>query len=216
MTATPLVLPDDAATQLAPFIGLSLADIMVVATLDDAQFASAELLQHTAVGFDTESRPVFHRHQSSDGPHVVQFATPHKAYIFQTRLSVCHAAISTVLASRTTAKVGFGLANDMTYISRKFGVTPRAVIDLNNKFHTLGYKNCVGARTAIALLFQQRFTKSKRITTSNWSVSTLTQKQVLYAANDAYAALQVYRALAQPQHRRRLSRAADYATISKV
>ena len=48
---------------------------------------------------------------------------------------------------------------------------------------------------AIAILFEQRLQKSKRQTTSNWALPKLDEKQLLYAANDAYAALRVHREL---------------------
>jgi ribonuclease D len=45
------------------------------------------------------------------------------------------------------------------------------------------------------MLFNRRFLKSKSVTTSNWAMKELTERQLLYAANDAYAALKVYHAL---------------------
>ncbi|MDP1999228.1 MAG: 3'-5' exonuclease domain-containing protein 2, partial [Rhodoferax sp.] len=44
-------------------------------------------------------------------------------------------------------------------------------------------------------LFNQRFIKSKKAATSNWSMPHLSPNQVLYAANDAYAAVRVFHAL---------------------
>jgi ribonuclease D len=37
--------------------------------------------------------------------------------------------------------------------------------------------------------------KSKSITTSNWSAMQLSEKQLVYAANDAYVAIKVHHAL---------------------
>jgi ribonuclease D len=45
------------------------------------------------------------------------------------------------------------------------------------------------------MLFNRRFLKSKSVTTSNWAMKELTERQLLYAANDAYAAIKVYHAL---------------------
>jgi ribonuclease D len=47
-------------------------------------------------------------------------------------------------------------------------------------------------KTAVAIVFNKNFYKSKKETTSNWSVTQLTEKQLLYAANDAWAAIQVF------------------------
>jgi ribonuclease D len=53
-------------------------------------------------------------------------------------------------------------------------------------------------KAAVAVLFARRFLKSKRASTSNWSNRRLTEAQLLYAANDAWAALCVYHALGCP------------------
>jgi ribonuclease D len=53
----------------------------------------------------------------------------------------------------------------------------------------------MGVKAAVAVLFGQRYLKSKRAATSNWAQRTLSDSQVLYAANDAWAALCVYHAL---------------------
>jgi hypothetical protein len=57
----------------------------------------------------------------------------------------------------------------------------------------------MGVRNAVGLVFNQRFAKSKKITTTDWSQRELTPQQMLYAANDAYAALKVLVALNLPR-----------------
>jgi ribonuclease D len=71
------------------------------------------------------------------------------------------------------------------------------VIDVDGLFKAQGYVKSIGVKTAVALLFGQCFKKSKSISTSNWSQPNLNPSQLLYAANDAYAALRVYQALTQ-------------------
>jgi ribonuclease D len=44
-------------------------------------------------------------------------------------------------------------------------------------------------------VFNRRFIKSRKATTSNWANPRLTDAQLIYAANDAYAALRVFDAL---------------------
>jgi RNA polymerase sigma factor for flagellar operon FliA len=51
----------------------------------------------------------------------------------------------------------------------------------------------LGAKTAVARFFGQTLQKSKRITTTNWALPVLSEKQILYAADDAHVALRVYR-----------------------
>ncbi|MCX7846496.1 MAG: 3'-5' exonuclease domain-containing protein 2 [bacterium] len=190
-------MPDKATVEsFAPFEGLSLDAIRLVASAADAALALTTLSQQRVVGFDTESRPTFHRHQRSEGPHVVQFATLDTAFIFQTSIRETSEALVALLANPSLVKAGFGLANDLRHLHRKLNVTPAAILDLNHVFHAHGHLNAIGARGAIALLFHQRFVKSRHLTTSDWASQHLTDKQLLYAANDAYAAIRVYTALA--------------------
>ena len=194
--STHKVTPDKVAiAQLEPFDGLKLRSVFVVTDARQAKIALAELLEAGQVGFDTESKPTFHKGQVSEGPHVLQFATTEKAYIFQSHCTESHAVIVELLSSTTLTKIGFGLDGDLHQISQRFGIRPGALVDLDSSFRQLGYRNSVGAKSAVALLFNRKFLKSKSVTTSNWALTELTDRQLLYAANDAYAAIKVFHAL---------------------
>jgi ribonuclease D len=186
-------------TLLEPFVGLTLEQIYVPTT--QAQFADAadEITAAGIAGFDTESKPTFAKGDVSAGPHTVQFALHHKAFIFQLIHAECYPFLSTLLSSEAVLKVGFGLSSDREQIQRKLGVTLRAVLDLNTTFRQEGYRHTAGVRAAVAIVLNQKFHKSKRVTTSNWAIPRLTPQQLLYAANDAYAALCVQQALARSQ-----------------
>ena len=125
----------------------------------------------------------------------MQFATTEKAYIFQSHCTESHAVIVELLSSIELTKIGFGLDGDLHQISQRFGIRPGALVDLDSSFRQLGYRNSVGAKSAVALLFNRKFLKSKSVTTSNWALTELTDRQLLYAANDAYAAIKVFHAL---------------------
>jgi ribonuclease D len=182
-----------AAMPLFPL--LETAAVRLVASATEAEIAVAEMKAARCLGFDTESRPTFRKGEASDGPHLVQFSTRERAWLFQTRRPEARAAIAELLHDAAIPKAGFGLANDTSQLAQKFGIHPRNLVDLDRDFRRLGYRNSVGAKGAIAILFAQRFVKSKRISTSNWSLAQLSEQQMLYAANDAYAAICVYEAL---------------------
>jgi ribonuclease D len=190
------IAPTKAQTALlSPFLGLSLESIHVPATRSEFETATAEIKAAGVVGFDTESKPTFVKDEKSEGPHIVQFALHSKAYIFQLHQPDCQPFLAELLASDTVLKVGFGLASDRGQIQNKLGVKLGGVLDLSSVFRTQGYRNATGVRAAVAIVFNQKFHKSKRLTTSNWAMPTLSASQLLYAANDAYAALKVQAAL---------------------
>jgi len=180
---------------LEPFERLGLDQIEVVSTAERAAQALKDLTGATVLGFDTESKPTFAKNEASDGPHIVQLATLHKAWIFQLEDAECRRAVGLVLSSPAVIKAGFGLGDDQRRIIRKLSTDLQGVLDLNVVFRERGYRKDMGVRGAVAVMFNKRFLKSKKAATSNWANERLTEAQIIYAANDAYGALRVYRAL---------------------
>jgi ribonuclease D len=146
-------------------------------------------------GFDTESKPTFNAGEASEGPHVVQLATLEQAFVFQLHEARCRAVVGELLAQSGIVKAGFGLHDDKRRITHKLGVEPQDVLDLDTVFRQRGYRRQMGIKAAVAVLFGRRYLKSKRAATSNWAQRQLSPSQLLYAANDAWAALRVYHAL---------------------
>ncbi|OIR19843.1 ribonuclease D [mine drainage metagenome] len=189
----------DEIALLAPFAGLTLERIHVPASSPEFAAAAAAIKAAGIVGFDTESRPTFVTGDVSEGPHVVQFALHDRAYLFQLHRADGHPFLVELLQAEQLIKVGFGLRSDSSHIYAKLGVRFGGVVDLNTVFSMQGYRKEMGARAAVGLMLQRRFAKSKKITTTNWSQPELTPQQMLYAANDAYAALKVLEALNLPR-----------------
>ncbi|MCY7371720.1 MAG: 3'-5' exonuclease domain-containing protein 2 [Polaromonas sp.] len=184
--------PDkDQIALLGPFDRLELDAIELVATPGQAARALSELAGERALGFDTESKPTFARNEASDGPHIVQLSTRDRAWIFQLEDAACRAAVARLLESPALVKAGFGLGDDRRRIVSKLGVDLQGVLDLNEVFRERGYRKDMGVRGAVAVVFNRRFIKSKKVATSNWANPTLSDAQKVYAANDAYAAIRV-------------------------
>ena len=182
---------------LPPYEGIRLADVRIVRTPVEAAAALAALSQADVIGFDTESKPTFAKGEVSTGPHLVQLATDELAYLFQigsaasaqTALDV----LKPVLESSSILKVGFGLGDDLKRLRSKLGIDASQVLDLATAMRRRGERNTLGAKTAVARFFGRRLQKSRRITTTNWSLPRLSESQILYAADAAHVALRVYR-----------------------
>ena len=180
---------------LDAFDRLGLHQIQMVAAAEQAKAALQALQLEKVLGFDTESKPTFAKNEASTGPHIVQLSTLHKAWIFQLDDAECRRAVGVLLESPHIIKAGFGLGDDKKRITDKLGVDLKGVLDLNVVFREKGYRKDMGVRGAVAVLFNRRFIKSKKASTSNWANTQLTEAQIIYAANDAYAAMRVYTAL---------------------
>jgi len=185
----------DEIALLPEFGRLGLDRIQLVSTASAAREARAELLDHPAWGFDTESKPTFFKDQVSEGPHIVQLATLHRAWVFQLHDRACSEAVADLLGHAGHTLAGFGLGDDRKRLKAKLAVEPADILDLNAVFRSRGYRKDMGVKGAVAVLFAQRFIKSKKAATSNWAHPVLSESQLIYAANDAWAAARVHQAL---------------------
>lgn len=122
-------------------------------------------------GFDTESKPTFLKGEESTGPHLIQLTTESHAYLFP------------ILRS-----------TDSEALKSRLGIELKNVLDLGEVLRGKGHRGTVGAKIAVVHFFSERLQKSKKIGTSNWASPRLAERQLLYAANDAHVALELYRA----------------------
>ncbi len=181
---------------MPPYGGLLLEDVLLVKTPEQALAARDALLACDAIGFDTESKPTFTKGEVSTGPHLIQFATDSKAYLFQVGSRTDDATLAVlqaILEPAAPLKVGFGLSDDVKRLHAKLTIRCGGVVDLSVALRTPGQRNDLGAKTAVAKFFGQKLQKSKKISTTNWSLPRLSSSQLLYAADDAQVALRVYR-----------------------
>jgi len=188
-------MPEGTEVILPPYDGIALDSVRMVKTAADAAAALAALLRADVLGFDTESKPTFQKGEVSTGPHLVQLSTDDVAYLFQIGAvagEVELGVLKAVLESSAILKVGFGLLDDIKRLRSKMGIETANVLDLSTAMRR-NEKNPLGAKTAVARHFGQALQKSKRITTTNWALPRLSEKQILYAADDAHVALRLYR-----------------------
>ena len=177
---------------LPPYDGIKLTDVRIVKSDKDAAEALTALMATDVLGFDTESKPTFLKGELSTGPHLVQLATDDCAYLFQIGAMPAVAVLKAVLESTAVLKVGFGLSDDVKRLRAKLGIETNNVLDLSTALRK-NERNTLGAKTAVARFFGKKLQKSKKITTTNWALPRLSEKQILYAADDAHVALKIYR-----------------------
>ncbi len=195
-----LPIPREDVLKLEPFQALSMAQIRMPVGAAELGAAREELLGSPVLGFDTEVKPTFKAGEALRGPDVVQFSSGTCAFVFQMHETGSEVLVREVLAAPHVVKVGFDLRSDQKQLMHRLGVVAQPLLDLDFVFRARGYPKSIGVKAAIALLFNKRLLKSKRVTTSNWANRILEPRQILYAANDAYAAWAVLDALGLPAH----------------
>jgi len=163
-------------------------EVCVVATAEELERAMADLRQERVVGFDTETRPSFHKGEDYL-PCLVQLATARRVYLWQLqRLDFSH-ALAELLGNPDLIKTGVALAGDIGQLKRLFRLQSAAVVDLGHVARRHGNRQ-TGLRNLAALFLGARIPKGAR--TTNWSVPRLSPAQIRYAATDAWAGRELY------------------------
>lgn len=188
----------DEIAKLPPFDGLPLHRIFVIKTLSELKLASEAIHSERFVGFDTESKPTWSNDVPRTGPHVIQFALSDRAYIIQAPLGELAEPLRSIIESERIVKVGFGLNSDRGPLLRNLGFRLKTTVELSHALRVLNYKQKLGAKAAVAIVLGKNLPKQRSVTTSNWALPKLSARQLDYAANDAFAALQVFRAIGSP------------------
>jgi ribonuclease D len=163
-------------------------EVRLVATAEDLAVATADIGQERVVGFDTETRPSFHKGESHP-PALVQVATAARVYLFQLRHRQCHERIAAMLSDAALVKSGIGVAYDLRELATVFPFTPRNVVDLGQLARRRGLTQ-TGLRNLAGLFLGFRIPKGAK--TTNWGARELTAAQITYAATDAWACRELH------------------------
>ncbi len=174
--------------RLPLYAGLSINDIDIVETELDAEKALKELETEVCLGFDTESKPIFRKGQTSPGPTLIQLSTETKAFLFPTRFTFAMFSAKAILCNQNIQKVGFGIKGDNKELRNKLNINIENTYDLSVELKNLvGDESQIGARAAVAMVLKSRLGKGAQ--KSNWGQYPLHKHQILYAANDAHSAI---------------------------
>ncbi|MFW5893898.1 MAG: 3'-5' exonuclease [Verrucomicrobiota bacterium] len=157
-------------------------EISVVSSTEDAESALPELMAQPVLGFDTETRPAFRKGESYL-PALIQFATNDKAWIFQLDLINNDAVLADLLQHPAPLKTGVSIADDIADLRKRSDFQPNGFLDLGTVAEQAGMQTR-GLRNLSANLLGFRISKSAQ--TSNWARPDLTEKQIRYAATDAW------------------------------
>ena len=151
-----------------------------------------DLYQHQLIGFDTETRPAFKKGTSYDVS-LLQLATSEKSYLIRTNQVGIPHKVRRFLEDESVVKIGAAVLDDIRGIRKLTGnFEPKSFFDLNEELKKVGFLN-VGVRNLSAMVLQMRISKAEQV--SNWEAPTLTQKQLIYAATDAWACLEIFKKL---------------------
>jgi ribonuclease D len=150
-----------------------------------------EIKEHEVVGFDTETKPVFVRGQQNKVA-LMQIALPHKVFLIRIKQTGITPHVIEFLESDSILKAGVALRDDIKALQKLKHYTPAGFVELANLSKQAGLQ-VESVKKLTALLLGFRISKSAQ--TSNWEADVLHEKQISYAAADAWVCLQIYNKL---------------------
>lgn len=150
--------------------------------------AVEELKDHPIIGFDTETKPTFRKGQFH---HValVQLAHAEKAFLIRLNTLGFHQYLKDFLELEHILKVGIGLRDDLRALQMLEAFNPANFFDLNTEAKQHGIEN-EGAKNLTAMFLGFRISKAAQV--SNWESPRLSDKQIRYAATDAWICHRIY------------------------
>ena len=162
--------------------------ISLINVFGDWKNALSDIEEDGIIGFDTETRPSF-RKGKANAPALVQLATEKKVYLIQLSKLPFGSYLTEVLSNPHILKVGVGIRFDMRQLGKIYPFEPAGLVDLGlvAKFNKISAQ---GLRTLAAHLLGLRISKTARC--SNWEQPELSQKQIAYAATDAWIGRRIY------------------------
>ena len=146
------------------------------------------LMKQAVVGFDTETRPSF-RPGISYRVSLLQLSTPQLCFLFRLNKIPLAKPILQVLETDSILKIGADVAGDLRSLRQIRHFRDGGFVDLQSIAPEWGIEE-KSLRKLSAIVLGQRVSKAQRL--SNWEAATLTDKQQLYAATDAWVCTRIY------------------------
>ena len=174
-------------TALLPAIEFR-GEIRIVEDERDIAAACKYLAEQPVIGFDTETRPSF-RPGVTFRVSLLQLSSPEVCYLFRLNRIPLDKAILQLFENKRLLKVGADVAGDLRSLRQIRHFRDAGFIDLQAIAPEWGIAE-KSLRKLSAIVLGQRVSKAQRL--SNWEAATLTDKQQLYAATDAWVCTRIY------------------------
>lgn len=163
-------------------------EIRILETVEAMETAVAKLTGETHLGFDTETRPTFKKGDYYP-PALIQLATSDCVYLFRISKTETFEPLLSLLESPDILKTGVAIKDDVKELRAMKDFNPGGFVEIADITVKLGYENR-GLRALAGLLLGGRISKAAQV--SNWARPELDNKQIRYAATDAWISREIY------------------------
>lgn len=150
-----------------------------------------ELMSTSLLGFDTETRPAFKKGEVYPVS-LLQLATETDAYLFRLQHINDFSLFKTIFENQSIIKAGVAIRDDLRLLQKRFSFVAQGFIELQDLAKQKDLQN-FGLKGMAEEVLGASISKGPK--TTNWDASELTDRQLLYAATDAWIGLQLYKKL---------------------
>ncbi len=165
-------------------------NIIIVDNLKTLNKVTPDLVCENLWGFDTETKPNFIK--GNPNPHrvaLLQMSGAEQTYLFRIQRIGLPPVLRHVLSQQHVVKAGVAVKDDLNSLQKVKKFIPAGFVDLQKEAENFGITD-KSLRKLVALVMQKRLSKAQQL--SNWENNILTDKQIQYAAIDAWACRQIY------------------------
>ena len=179
--------------------------IITVNSEREADKAVPFLLSKDILGVDTETRPSFKKGQQHKVS-LLQVATEDICFLFRLNYIGMVTSVISLLSNIDVPMVGLSWHDDLAALQKRMEFKPGLFIDIQDIIGDIGIED-KSLQKLYANIFKQKISKRQRLT--NWDADVLSDKQMSYAATDAWACVRLYKEILK------LKETGDYSLIIK-
>jgi ribonuclease D len=167
--------------------------VVLVDSPEKASKAFKEIEKHDVIGFDTETRPSFHKGQFYNVA-LLQLALSDKVFLVRLNDTGLTSEMADFFENAAILKAGVGVRDDIRMLQKLKRFKAEGFVELTTLSKEAGLQ-VESVKKLTALLLGFRISKSAQ--TSNWEAAQLNEKQISYAATDAWVCLEIYKKLVE-------------------
>jgi Ribonuclease D len=171
--------------------GQFLGRIHLIDQMTQAEKACEFLAKESLLGFDTETKPSFKK-GTTYKVSLLQLSSATDAFLFRLNRIGLPLCLIRLLSNPNQLKVGIAIRDDIRHLKALHPFKPDGFLELQEFVKQFGIENS-GLSKLTGIILNFRVSKSQQLT--NWENDVLTEPQQLYAATDAWAAYEIFKAL---------------------
>ena len=167
----------------------------VVVSVREAERAVEYLMKQPILGFDTETKPSFTQGKQYKVA-LLQVCDGGVCFLFRLNRIDLPQCLVKLLEDKKITKVGLSWHDDLRALNQRKQFQAGTFIDLQDVAGQMGIID-MGLQKLYANIFGEKISKGQQL--SNWEADSLTEAQMMYAATDAWACIQLYKEMMRMQ-----------------